>query len=75
MPSSTFTASCSNLIGHRIDGGRLVFESVLGVGAYGVVYLARDLTRSAPTYYGQYTLLLLSYTSSIHISIHTDTPP
>ena len=33
-----------NLIGHRIADGRLEFVSVLGLGAYGVVYLARDLT-------------------------------
>ncbi|KAM0750399.1 kinase-like protein [Meredithblackwellia eburnea MCA 4105] len=32
-----------NLIGHKIDDGRLEFVSILGLGAYGVVYLARDL--------------------------------
>jgi hypothetical protein len=61
-----------------------VFEQVLGVGAYGVVYKARDLTRSAPTYYGQSNLpplpanrtawrvssplLLASYHTDIHLS-------
>ncbi|KAI5477681.1 protein serine/threonine kinase [Pseudohyphozyma bogoriensis] len=33
-----------NLVGHRIDGGRLEFISILGLGAYGVVYLAVDTT-------------------------------
>ncbi|KAK4703130.1 hypothetical protein P7C70_g3087, partial [Phenoliferia sp. Uapishka_3] len=32
-----------NLIGHTIDHGRLEFISILGLGAYGVVYLARDV--------------------------------
>lgn len=34
----------TNLIGTRIDNGRLEFVSILGLGAYGVVYLARDIT-------------------------------
>jgi serine/threonine protein kinase len=33
-----------NLIGHRIDDGKLEFVSVLGLGAYGVVYLAKDVS-------------------------------
>lgn len=36
-----------NLIGHRIADGRLELVSVLGLGAYGVVYLARDLHHPA----------------------------
>jgi serine/threonine protein kinase len=32
-----------NLVGSRIDHGRLEFTSILGLGAYGVVYLARDV--------------------------------
>lgn len=33
----------NDLVGKRVAGGRLEFVSVLGLGAYGVVYLARDL--------------------------------
>lgn len=33
-----------NLIGARIADGRLEFVSLIGLGAYGAVYLARDLT-------------------------------
>ncbi|KAM0754596.1 kinase-like protein [Meredithblackwellia eburnea MCA 4105] len=40
------SAHSQNLIGHTIDAGRnqrLEFISILGLGAYGVVYLARDI--------------------------------
>ena len=33
-----------HLLGHKIADGRLELVSILGLGAYGVVYLARDLT-------------------------------
>lgn len=33
-----------HLLGHRIADGRLELVSILGLGAYGVVYLARDLS-------------------------------
>lgn len=60
MPSSTnaaFIASASRLAGHRI--GRYELQVVLGVGAYGVVFLALDFTRPAmPTYYGEFRLSL-----------------
>ncbi len=43
MPSNTFATSVPDLVGQCIDDGRLEFLSVLGLGAYGVVYLAVDL--------------------------------
>jgi len=52
-PSLSAHAHTSNLIGQKIDNNRFEFLSILGVGAYGVVYLAHD-TRSEqckPMYY------------------------
>lgn len=39
---STSNQQHKNLIGHTIADGRLELVSILGLGAYGVVYLARD---------------------------------
>ncbi|WVQ93279.1 hypothetical protein IAU59_000345 [Kwoniella sp. CBS 9459] len=50
MPSNTFATSGRDLVGKRIDNGRLEFISTLGVGAYGVVYLAVDLHAPRPVY-------------------------
>lgn len=46
MTSSTNPSQQSHkhLLGHRIADGRLELVSILGLGAYGVVYLARDMT-------------------------------
>lgn len=41
-----------NLLGHRIADDRLELVSVLGLGAYGVVYLGRDLFH--PSHQGPY---------------------
>lgn len=48
MTSSTNPSQQSHkhLLGHRIADGRLELVSILGLGAYGVVYLARDMTHS-----------------------------
>jgi serine/threonine protein kinase len=50
MPSNTFATSGPNLVGHTIDHGRLELLSILGLGAYGVVYLAIDLHAPTPVY-------------------------
>lgn len=42
--SNPFQQLHKNLVGHTIADGRLEFVGILGLGAYGVVYLARDLT-------------------------------
>lgn len=42
-PSPNAPGPHKNLLGHRIADGRLELVSVLGLGAYGVVYLARDI--------------------------------
>lgn len=54
MPSRGFTSNCQNLVGHEVSDGTfsVVFEAVLGVGAYGVVYKARNLTAYGPEFFG-----------------------
>ena len=50
MPHQTFANSGPSLVGHTLDNGRLEFLSILGLGAYGVVYLAVDLHAPTPVY-------------------------
>lgn len=54
MPSKGFTSNCQNLVGHQVSDGTysLVFEAVLGVGAYGIVYKARNLSLAGPEFFG-----------------------
>lgn len=50
MPHQTFANSGPSLVGYTLDNGRIEFLSVLGLGAYGVVYLAVDLQHPTPVY-------------------------
>jgi hypothetical protein len=58
MPTRGFTSNCQNLVGHRVTDGSysVVFEAVLGVGAYGVVYKARNLALHGPAFFGAFGL-------------------
>ena len=57
MPQLTFATSGVDLIGTFIDNNRLHLLSVLGVGAYGVVYLAQDMAQPQPVYLAVKVLL------------------
>ncbi|PWN45848.1 kinase-like protein, partial [Ceraceosorus guamensis] len=48
------------MLGHCIADGRLELVSVLGLGAYGVVYLARDLTHPLHQQPGFYAVKVLN---------------
>ncbi|KAI8335817.1 kinase-like domain-containing protein [Chlamydoabsidia padenii] len=69
MPSKTLTQlNPSSLLNTTIDHGRIQLKSILGVGAYGIVYLGQHLLNQR-----QYAVKLLTNTkvSKSEIAIHS----